>query len=432
MTTSPFHQLLDEALSEITRRDADFISKFPLTLPQVGTITESSHNEMATAAFDPSVLDSIRSRASSYFVEKGALVAERSGGSDPVSVLLFSTAVDAYSSEIGSLALLPGPKHDASIAEIIKADYDVRVTPGGRRYLVRRHGRQPLLIVSALGVPLHVWSRLLSDRSHDLKVIVPENRCGDLLSGGMTSDARLDQHADDLGEVLADLDMNDVNVLGWCNGGRIAIELALRQRSRVRSLTLLSITLRGATDGVGEPSKFEENLQLLFTKVLKNNGLAAMMARTLPILVARPDWNKLTDNASDRADALFRLPAREHAELPLVPMSSGEFFLNYARRTAADESFPIGRSLAQLAESNLPVLVLTGDHDNIVSNAWTLSILTAGVGAFVHADIAGAGHYAQTLQYPYFIWMLLNFIETGQVPATACRVRVRQHGFVEA
>jgi pimeloyl-ACP methyl ester carboxylesterase len=426
---SVFDQLCDDALSEVTRRDADYLSMFPVRLPAASNLATSSGDRAAGKVPKAPVLERISARASEYLAGQGVHLDQPSAERDPLGALLLLSAVDAYACETGDLTLAPRAE---SVTDPIAWDYDIRVTAGGRRYLVRRRGTWPLLVVSALGIPLTVWSRLLSDSDHDFKVIVPETRCSDLFCGGMNSDVSLEQHADDFAEVVLDLDVEDINILGWCNGGRIAIDLAAKQRQRVRSLILLSTTLRGVKGITAEPSAFEENLQRLFVKILKNNSLAVMMTKTLPFLVARPDWKALNGDASARARALLRRPAREHAGFPLLPMSSPQFFINYARRTALDEAYSIDQSLTSLAETRLPILLITGDYDDIVSNQCTLAALDTWVGAFVHAEIAGAGHFAQDLQYSYFVWALLNFVRIGQVPDAACRVRVRRHGPREA
>ncbi len=426
---SLFHRLCDDALSEVTRRDADYLSMFPICLPSASTLITRANDGAMTNVQNVIFIERICAQAAAYWTSQGINIDQTSGEEDPLSTLLFLSAIDAYACETGRLGLTP---HLRSVTDVIASDYELRVTAGARRYLVRRSGEWPLLISSALGIPLTVWSRLLSDTDHNFKVIVPETRCGELFCGGMNSDVSLEQHADDFSEILSDLNIENINILGWCNGGRIAIDLATKQRQRIRSLILLSTTLRGVRGITAEPSTFEEKLQRLFVKILKNNSLAGMMANTLPFLVARPDWSTLNGDAYGRARALLRLPAQEHAGFPLLPMSSPQFFINYARRTTLDEAYPIDQSLASLAETRLPILLITGDYDEIVSNQCTLAALTTWVGTFVHAEIIGAGHFAQDLQYPYFLWTLVNFVRTGQVPGTASRVRARRHGSWEA
>jgi hypothetical protein len=40
------------------------------------------------------------------------------------------------------------------------------------------------------------------------------------------------------------------------------------------------------------------------------------------------------------------------------------------------------------------------------------------------AIVTGAGHYAQDLQYPYFLWALENFTTSFDLPLNSLRVEV--------
>jgi pimeloyl-ACP methyl ester carboxylesterase len=241
----------------------------------------------------------------------------------------------------------------------------------------------------------------------------------------MHSDADLTQHADDIAEVLDQEQLGPLHVLGWCNGGRIAIELATRGKYDIRTLTLLSPTLRG-TEGASKPgSPFEDRLQQIFTTVTKNQALAMPLVKMLARFTQPPDWDGLAGNPSGRAAALFALPSRESAATFLVPMSAPPLLINYARRTAADEAYPMANTLRRLGATGIPVLLISGSHDSMVSNQATCTALANGGVAATHATVAGAGHYIQDLQYPYFLWLLRNFADNRHLSSAALRVDIQ-------
>lgn len=423
---SLFHQLLDEAFSELTRRYPDYVSRFGFAFPPSDMLSVLRKRQPLLEPYSDGQLRDAGEEASRYLAGRGARCAPSEDMNDPLSLLMFDSIMDAFAAQEGLLRLSPGPRADRPISDTLAGGYDERSTRSGRRYFVRRGGTRPLVIVTALGIPIGVWSRLLGDQQHDFTIVVTETRCCGLLSGGMASDADLVRHSTDLAEVLEDEGLDEVDVLAWCNGGRIAIDLAARNPGRIRSLVLLSTTLRGAKDITAPPSAFEEKLQYLFSAILQQNALAKMMAKVLPNLVKQPNWDELAQDPRARAAALLRLPALEHAAVALIPMGTAEFFLNYARRTAADEAYPIEEALAALARASLPILLITGDHDDIVSNDAILETLKRSSAAFTHAGIAGAGHYSHDLQYPYFKWMLGAFLAEGAVPVAAARVRVEK------
>ena len=108
-------------------------------------------------------------------------------------------------------------------------------------------------------------------------------------------------------------------------------------------------------------------------------------------------------------------------------MSAPPFLLNYAKRTAADEAYPMANTLQKLAATGIPVLLITGNDDTMVSNPATCTALRNAGMAFIHAAISGTGHYAQDLQYPYFLWLLKSFTQDQQLSDGALRVSIEKH-----
>jgi pimeloyl-ACP methyl ester carboxylesterase len=139
---------------------------------------------------------------------------------------------------------------------------------------------------------------------------------------------------------------------------------------------------------------------------------------------APPDWDALANDPAARSAALFAMPAREHASAFLRPMSTGRALLNYARRTTADEVYPMVDALGRLKSLSIPVLLLMGSNDATINNHATLSALQASGVHLTHATVGGAGHYVQDLQYPQFLWALRHFTANQNIPASLFRVNV--------
>jgi pimeloyl-ACP methyl ester carboxylesterase len=401
--------LLSEALAEVTRREPTYFSRFRLAVP----VGDECANELAPA------LD--------YLATRGAVHDTAALATDPLSALMLDCAKDACAASQGLLPLQPGPSESLRLPEVLASAYSEHRTDSGRRYFVRRRGSRPVLLISALGVPLQIWSKFLGDHSHDFRIIVVENRCVDLLLGGMHTDADLRQHAGDLIEVLDCEDLGRLDVLAWCNGGRIAVDLAARRPQRIGSLILLSTTFRG-TQGVAaaRSSPFEDSLQQIFTAAASDAALAPTLVKLIAGFSRAPDWETLKADAARRAVALFALPAKEHAEVLLAPMRSAGELLNYARRTAADEAYAMPSALAELGRAGTPILLITGENDTVVSNEQTRAALTRHAGRISQVTIRGAGHYAQDLQYPYLLWALRSFAESGELGIAPARTEVRR------
>lgn len=423
-----FNSLVDHSLSEIDRREPQYLARFPFGFPSTKTISERLDCHPALRNGRRKAAQQRMSEAFDYLSNRGLELQQSVSMGEPVAEIIFDSILDAFAAESEMLPIRATATTRQGTEQILADGYDERQTATGRKYVIGRRGDQPLVIVNALGIPLKIWNRLLEDSSDRFRIIVVENRCGDLFSGGMSSDVPLTQHAEDISEVLASEHLDGIHILGWCNGGRIAIELANKCRSNVRSLTLLSPTLRAAGEKTQPGSIFEDRLEQIFTTVKKTPALAAPLVNMISRFSQPPDWEGLASDASARAKALFALPALEIASAFLIPMSTPPFLLNYAKRTAADEAYPIGESVRSLAKSNIPALLITGSHDSMVSNRETCALLeSAGLNG-IHAEISGAGHYIQDLQYPYFSWLLKSFIEQSAIIGKALRVSVRNLG----
>lgn len=421
-----FHDLLDGGVAEVRRREAQYFSRFPLAFPATEQRIERYRSHRLFRNYTPAQLDEAAVATISHCADRGAKIADEAKEPDPVALTLLDSGMDAFAAMHGQLSLKPPPCAIPPVSDVLAADYQEKCTGSGRRYFVRRQGGRPLLLINALGIPLTVWSRLLADPAHEFRIIVVENRCSDLIAGGMQSDVDLTRHADDIAAVLDHEQAGTIDVLAWCNGGRIAIDLLRRHNPPVRSVVLLSTTLRGVMGVERYPSPFEDNLQEVFKTITANPAVAQPLAKMLRRYAKSPDWDAIGDDFSGRAAALFRLPAQESATALLSPMSSGQFLMNYARRTTADEAYPIDVALMQLAGRQLPILLITGDHDNVVSNQAICAALAKFLGKAMHANVSGAGHYVHDLQYPYFLWLVRAFTENATLSADAARVSTRE------
>jgi pimeloyl-ACP methyl ester carboxylesterase len=415
--------LIENAVEEIERREPQYLARFPVSFPPPHLRAHRFAEHSGLKDHDEAAIEEAVKSATEYLQRRGMRI-EYSESEDGVGEVVFDAVLDAISASFSPSSFPAPPKSTKPISQIVSNQYETRRTAAGRNYLVRRKGKHTLLLISALGIPFALWERFLGDSDHNFRIIVAENRCGELLAGGMESDAALTVHADDISELLAHEGIKDLHVLGWCNGGRIAINLVTRKDYGVHSLTLLSPTLRGTKAGSQEGSAFEDQLQQIFATVTKNEALAKPLVTMLARFGAAPDWDALANDPAARSAALFAMPAREHASAFLRPMSTGPALLNYARRTAADEAYPLADALTRLESISTPVLLLMGSHDTTINNDATRSALQASGVRLTHATITGAGHYVQDLQYPQFLWALQNFTANHSVPASLVRVNV--------
>ncbi|HEX6376086.1 MAG TPA: alpha/beta fold hydrolase [Allosphingosinicella sp.] len=411
-----FDALFRDLALELTRRDGDYPKRFPPRLPSAAEIDA----DLDRLGLDAAVRDRLTD-----LVEEGIArletqgLARRQGGADPVGRVMARGLIDCGLADEGLSPLHPSPRDERPMTDLLKEDYAAHATPAGRRYWTARRAGRPLLLINALGLPLDYWRPLLADRAGGFAPIVAETRCGDIHAGGMATAASLTDHAEDLIEVLETRGGGAVDVLAWCNGGRIAVDLAGRRPDLVRSLTLLGPTMRGAA-GPSPTSGYEDLLQKIFDNVKANPGFAAPMTRMLAQFFGAKDWTRAPGDEAARAATFLALPDAAHARGLAAPMATGEALLNYAGRTAADEAYPIREAVAGLS---MKLLVITGDCDNIISNAHTREVLR-GAPDVRFLEVEGAGHYIQHLQYPYLRLALSRFLENDTVDAAPATARM--------
>jgi pimeloyl-ACP methyl ester carboxylesterase len=418
-TESFFHGLLDDALAEITRRDSSYFSRFDLVLPPLRKQVRRYLQHPLLASCSETAMEAALSSAIEHIRQSGvrATVLEVDGEGDPVATLLCDSIADAYAASLGRLRLSPAATApDGNVAK----GYEDRRTVNGVRYLVRCAGTNPLLLINACGMSLSLWSRLMTDQSAPRRLIVAESPCTDLLQGGMRA---ADDLSADVGAIAAALDdaaIDQTDLLAWCSGARIAVEFAGRFPERVRSLSLVSPTLRGIEGVVPAGSSFEDNVNRIFEAVDRRPYLAKAFADAFRSQFEFTEWEKLANKPDQRAVTLFGLAAREQLPALIAPMVRPEFLVNYSRRVLLDQKHGIHASLVRL---KMPVMLLLGDCDNRVNNAFTVAALRAWGVRFLQVRVKGAGHYLYDLQYQYFCSILSTFL-AGASPTPSARVEV--------
>jgi pimeloyl-ACP methyl ester carboxylesterase len=418
--TGVFHRVLDNTLDEIVQREPTYFSRFAVSVIAPARAAEELAKLRILHDHSANEIEQALQEGLAYLTSRGIRVAPENGKHDPVGDLLLRSIVDAFSADRGDLLLEPFSRDPIPFPEILDREYNRRKTADGVRYFIRRRGTYPLLLITATGIPLAIWSPLLFDESLDFRIVVVESRCADLLLGGMRQYSELCADAEDISKVLDAEDLNDVRLVGWCNGGRLAIETASRCAARIRSLLLVAPALSGFKGIPSIPSRFEASMKKVFSTLSQKPRLAGIYVNILQ--EQPPDWATLVD-AEARASTLFGLPPRDQSTALQSPMASVESLLNYGRRMASDAAHRVDEAFSRIEQ---PVMLITGDYDSQVNNDFILSVLKSRSWKtpVIHANILGAGHYLHYLQYPYFRFLLQSFFIDAQTPTATARVRI--------
>jgi pimeloyl-ACP methyl ester carboxylesterase len=420
VSSSLFFQLIDQALSEIVRRDPSYLLQFSLMFPPAAAKAEAYHRRPQFREFYPNEIEQALRTGIDYIEQEGGRVYVGSEQADPVGQMLLDSMMDAFAADKRAISLSSNGHDGRTMPDILQDMYDERRHSDGSRYLVRRLGDHPLLLISACGIPLAIWSTLLGDNRHNFKIIVVETKNTDLLLGGMRGCQDLVADGVDIVAALDRERIAQADILAWCNGARTAIALANRYSGRFRSLTLLSPALRGLEGITRQPSAFESTMSDMFDMVAEKPKLASYFAENFERQPLAVDWETVGTDVCHRGSVLFGLASREYSRTLLAPFLQADSLANLGRRLILDQRYPTHQALSQLT---IPIFLVTGDNDTVVNCAFASAALAKWAPRTIHAKVSAAGHYIHDLQYPYFIAAMSDFV-IGRRPAASARVEV--------
>jgi pimeloyl-ACP methyl ester carboxylesterase len=410
-----FFQLIDQALGEVMRREPSYLARFPLTFPPPALSAEAYHQRPQLQDLRSDEIEDVLKSGVEHIAEAGGCADAESAQRDPVAEMMLDSMMDAFLADRQKIRLSVADEAPRTLTQILRDDYEERHTPGGVRYLSRRYGDRPLVLISACGIPLAIWSTFLGDSRHSFKIIIVQTKNTDLLLGGMQDCRDLTSDGADIVAALDSEGIGEADLLAWCNGARTAVALADRCSGRFRSLTLLSPALRGIEGVTPQPSAFENTMSDMFDMLAQKPKLATYFVDNFGKQSGVVDWDALGDDASRRAGALFGLAAREHSKTLLAPFLQHDSLLNLGRRLASDQTYPTHQALSRL---KIPILLITGDHDMVVNSKFAAASLAKWAPAFIHVKVSGAGHYIQDLQYSYFLSIMDDFLSNQPLAAS--------------
>lgn len=219
------------------------------------------------------------------------------------------------------------------------------------------------LLVHAFPFDGRMWEAQAAALAETHRVIVPDLR-GFGQSTGLPPARSLDDHADDLDELLASLNVENAAVAGLSMGGYISFALLRRHPSRLRALVLADT--RAIADSPEMKANRDAHIELV-----RSQGAPALMQKLRPSLLAEN--------------------AREDAVAKALAMGGSQTPEGVADALAAMRDRPDSRSL--LPTLRIPVSLIVGEHDAISPVAEMKEIADAIPGARFTV-IQGAGHLA--------------------------------------
>ena len=416
-----FSRLIAAATAEITGRYPDYFSYFGVEVHPIAGLARHCQSLPAFRQFCAAELEVALVRGIQVLDDLHVPVNLSSAEPDYISMVLLQSILDAYAAVRGSVALTPPPAQTGAFAELPNGRYAIEETRSGVRYLLSRGEGRPLLIISATGAPLRIWSTLLNDPDLRRPCLTIQSRAGSFLEGGTPNRSSLSQDVADIQEVLRANDLDRVDIVAWCNGSRAAIALAREEPGRVASLMLVSPTFHGSMAADSFPSPFEDQLVSAYEIVSDDEaaGRGLINGLTEPGMT---EPGKLPRSPQKRVNSVLRLPPHARAKDLLIPLSSIEYFKNYIDRVLGDETYDVPTALQEV---RCPILLVTGTHDTAVNTQLARDLLSAHGRDVFQVTLSGAGHHIHLLQYGYFKH-LLDHLAAGSTPVRTARMNVER------
>lgn len=412
-----FEKLVDAAVKEISGRYPEYFAHYKVDVPSVDALVRAYRSVDVFCSYSDGAMREAVEAGLRQLTLCGIPLRLNCSSTDSISGLLLASMLDAYAAARGDLTLGLS-QASKGIAELLFGRYVLERTEQKVCYAFQNGTARPLLVVSSTGIPVRVWSYLLNDHSQGRRYLLVQSRAGPLVEGGLLQESSLWEDVEDITNVLLEAAIGEFDILSWCNGARVALELARAMPERVRSLVLLSPTFYGSVDPAKYPSPYEQSLPKIHSLLKQNSAKGELILRCLSQVTPSGKLTTFQDDAAGRVEAVLKLPPHSFVEDLFLPLSTFRNFENYMARITSDASY---RMDAAVADIRCPILLLVGTHDAAVNIAAARDVLKSNGRDVQQVTVFGAGHHMHLLQYPYLGYVLKRFlagrhlVETGRV-----------------
>lgn len=210
-----------------------------------------------------------------------------------------------------------------------------------------------LVIVNAYGVAVELWDKVVERLSREYRVILWNMR--GFTEAEYDLKFTLEDHADDLVEILDHAGCRSAHMLAYCSGTKVALAARTRLGGRVRSLAFVGGNFWPLAGYGPMKCKFATNLHKLAQQVKKRPFMA-------PIVVTM-----MTSNAASALPMVaenLSLISKEYRHLVVAPFATKGAVMTYADLVV---NYYDTDATPYLDGIDVPTLVIEAGNDAIVS-----------------------------------------------------------------
>jgi thioester reductase-like protein/pimeloyl-ACP methyl ester carboxylesterase len=268
-------------------------------------------------------------------------------------------------------------------------------------YTAGENKESPVVLINAHAMPVDFFIPLASVLSDKHYIVSWETRILPSTSGSTDcTTSSIENHIDDFEDVVSELGLTSVSVVGWCTGARTAYEIGKHFRDKVSNLVLLN----GAYAYPGaEQTDFEKNIRSTVPKAGEDIKYAKMFHNAF---FSRKEAKNSAEESSAQQDSDTLLSSTDPELLHLIniPFQNyinlhryGKLMKPYADTDIAQDEFPSQRAL-----------IMTSDQDVTTSpsTSRTISEMIPNAEFF---NFEGGDHFS-LYKHPRFIAKIDSFL----------------------
>jgi pimeloyl-ACP methyl ester carboxylesterase len=281
---------------------------------------------------------------------------------------------------------------------------------GSLTYYVGGNGKIPVLIINAYGQSLHFWTELFNLMLDDYRIYLWEIRGTSVVAGGMQGYFTVDDHVNDAIRILEAEDLEACSLMGWCTGGKIALEIASRVPERVARLICLTPSFKGVA-GENMDTNYEKNMEPICVAVDRNPDQAKLVQQFMGSFFAGADTSSdgRGDGLGKNVTNVLGMVNRNVRPLLVAPFVAESSILNYARQLLQFWAHDISPLYDRV---DAPIMVLSGERDDIAAPQLAHKVLSRFKNS-VGFQVIGGSHYIHKDHSHSVKRMLDAFVENG-------------------
>ncbi|HEY6879426.1 MAG TPA: alpha/beta fold hydrolase [Polyangiales bacterium] len=257
---------------------------------------------------------------------------------------------------------------------------------GSLTYYVGGRGSRTVMIFNAYGQSLYFWNAIGRSMLAEYRVIVWEMRGTSCVAGGLNAAFPIEQHVTDALAILEAEQIERADLVGWCTGPKLTIELCRRAPEKVNSLTLITPCFKDFPGQAHMDTQYERHMEPVCKRAVAYPEVASTARRALSAILS---GKQPTGELGPKVSAILELMNEEVRSLVVAPFVDDVSLLRYAEQLLTFWAHDVSPALPHV---HVPVLLITGERDEIASPVLATEVVRA-IPTAREAQLIGGNHY---------------------------------------